>query len=741
MRHPKRGFSAFALCVSCAFLCSLTGSALSAAPGKTPHGPGIVICEPVTSPADAAESSFGSGCAAWLQMAVGGQPQLGQTPLWSALNRARVEMHRPDLQLSSAQAVRLAPLLGVTHAAAGTLRGAGPRLSLNFRLLQVPQGTPVGPPVTLTGTQRQIVAGLPQMARTLAKRLGPAASPVPSSTGLTPAECQLIGQVRWQKTLTDTQQAALDAVVARSPLAGLVRLNLETGRTHAQFNRAVQTLLAQAGNNTLVWGEIAWQRDLALLPHAARLSAFAARYPGSGNLAVAETFRCRAAADRPAELQAAARVIRYAPRSPDAWLTYAETVSSVASDLRQGRTYDALTPDEARRLSRLYPEWEAAAARTVQLDPDFAHGWARLAQAATFTSDTAVADHALQTGLTLGDDKAGIYGWALEMYQPKWGGDPAKLREFTQLAASDTTLDTASVLSVSRELYDSGSPELYKKMLADFITRRRTFLSGHPNDGQAHEDLAMALGASGNAPEALAEYQAAATLLPENAAAQLYLGDSLFHLGDSSGKSERYTQALAQLQNAVRLDPDYADAYSDIAYCQKDLGHHDAAKSAARTVLHLNPASGDAYAVLAEVALRENNPAEAVPLYQAAIRLGPFRRSDYQNLITALVNTKQWDTLLAVGAKVEAFYGQKDGATYNDMANASLEKKDWANALTFSQAALAVNADDPWAHENLAESYLGAGHIAEAQAEWRKVLTYKDGQFKADAEGYLKKYP
>lgn len=735
----SRAFAAFAFCaLSFCALCGVTGS-VSAAPGQPPHGPGIVICEPIASSPDAAE--FGSGCAAWLQMTVGGQPQLGQTPFWSALDRARAEMHRPDLRLSAAQAVRLAPKLGVTDAAVGTLHGAGPRLSLTFRLLHVPSGTPVGPPVTLAGTQAQIVAGLPQMARTLAWRLGVTAPSIPASAGLTPAECRLLGEVRWQNTLIDTQQAALDAAAAHSPLAGLIRLNLMSRRTHAHFNRAVRALLAQAGGNPLVWGEVGWQKDSALLPDAFRLSAFAARYPGSYNLAIAETSCFRAAGDRPAELRAAARVIQDAPRSPDGWLTYARTVSDAASDLRQGRVYDALSPEESRRLGLLYPRWEAAAARAVQLDPAYAHAWERLAQAATFTSDTAVADHALQTALALGGDKAGLYQWALEMYQPKWGGDPAKLSRFTQLAASDTTLDITGVLSVSGELYYSGSPELYKKMLGDFITRRRAFLSGHPDNGQAHEDVAEALGFLGSEPEALAEYQTAAALLPDDAVAQFGLGDFLFHLGDSSGKSERYTQALAPLQNAVRLDPDDADAYSDIAYCQKNLGHYEAVKSAARTVLHLNPISGDAYAVLAEVALRENNSVEAALLYQTAIRLGPFRRSDYQNLITALDNTKQWDTLLAVGAKVEGIYQQKDGATYDDMANASLEKKNWANALAFSQAALAVNADDPWAHENLAETYLGTGHIAEAQAEWRRVLTYKDNQFKADAEGYLKKYP
>ena len=75
------------------------------------------------------------------------------------------------------------------------------------------------------------------------------------------------------------------------------------------------------------------------------------------------------------------------------------------------------------------------------------------------------------------------------------------------------------------------------------------------------------------------------------------------------------------------------------------------------------------------------------------------------------------------------------------MANAYLIKKAWNQSLAMSNAALALDANDSLAHENLAEAYLGTGRIAEAQAEWRKVLTFNDARMKAEAEGYLKKYP
>ncbi len=60
-------------------------------------------------------------------------------------------------------------------------------------------------------------------------------------------------------------------------------------------------------------------------------------------------------------------------------------------------------------------------------------------------------------------------------------------------------------------------------------------------------------------------------------------------------------------------------------------------------------------------------------------------------------------------------------------------------SLALGQAAIALNAGDALAHENVAEAYVGAGRTA--QAEWRKVLTLEDDRLKAMAKDYLRKYP
>lgn len=168
-----------------------------AAPVSPALSPGVMVCEPVGSRAACAGADFGAGCSYWLQMSVGGLPQLGQTPLWAAFARARTEMGRADMRLAPSQAAPLASILGVTHVAVGTVTGSTAHRTLTYRLRTVPSGIPVGQPLRITGTDAQIAAHLPEMARALALRLGVTSPNILSMTGTTAADLQELGRVRW----------------------------------------------------------------------------------------------------------------------------------------------------------------------------------------------------------------------------------------------------------------------------------------------------------------------------------------------------------------------------------------------------------------------------------------------------------------------------------------------------------------------------------------------------------------
>ena len=709
----------------------------------TESGPGIVICEPAAASADSAAGRFGTGCACWLQVIVGGQPQLGKTPLWGDLDRARTELGRQDLQLSAAEARNLAPILGVTHAAGGTLRGAEPHLILTYRLLQVPSGAPVGAAITLTGTQAQIASKLPQMARMLTRHLGISDASLPASMDLTPDALQLLGQTRWQKTVrTESQQAKLEAIATHNPAAGLINIDRTVGAITPHYHEAVQTLLTQAGNNPLVWGVIAQHNDSVLLAYSAQLSALTARYPNNCTLAVAEAYRYRFTQDHRPALQAAERMTKDSPHDPEGWLIRARTLGEAAGDRRQGRVYSALSPAQTQVLETLYPQWEAAARRAVQLDPAFALAWQRLATAATFNSHSALADHALQTALALSRDKTETYSWALEMYQPKWNDDPAKLDKFAHMASADPTLDADGVLSVAPELKSSGYPELQAKILSDFIARQNASLALHPDDGWVHFELALVQEYTKNTKDALAEYQRAAALLPESASVRYHLGRLLSTTGDLD-------QAETQFREALRLNPDFPEAHFYLSEVLRSRNNLEEAKRELQTTLVLAPTYAKAYRDLAMSSQLQRNYGEAIAEYQSAIRFGDISRTTYANLIDVLSTAGQYEQVITTGAAALNIYGDNmmkmypagTKNLYEIMADAYLHQKSWNEAVTMCRSAIDNDANDPIAHETLAEAYLGAGRIADAQGEWKKALTLNNDQQKGLAEGFLKKYP
>ena len=717
-------------------------------------GPGIIVCEPVTFPANHNISDFGTGCALWLQVIVGGQPQLGKTPLWSSLDRARTELGRSDLQLSSTGALHLAPILGVTHAAVGTLRGAEPHLVLTYRLLQVPSGAPVGTAITLIGTQAQIADGLPQMARMLTKRLGVTTSAVPVSVGLTHTDLQMLGQVRWREDPdTDLQRTTIEAMAVRSPVAGMMNLLRRRGGHTQHFHTAVETLLAQAGDNTFVWSVITKRTNLSLLQHDAQLSALVARYPHNSSLAMIEAFRYRLTQDRKPEIEVAEQAVKNAPHSPDCWETYSETLSGTAGDIRQGRVYGALSSSEAGDLGTLYAASEAAAHQAVRLDPDDASAWESLAEYATFNSNAVLADHALQRALALSKDKKAVYYWAMQMYQPKWDDDPAKLDKFARMAAADTTLDVDDVLKLAPELKSCGYPELRAKMLNDFTARQQALLAMHPDDGQAHFELAVVQGFLDFGKESLTEYQRAAALLPDDATVHYRYGTALYSSGD-------YVQAQVQLREALKIDPDFSEAHFYLSEVLQDQSTQtqDNDKEAQRELqatLALDPAYAKAYSRLAVIYQVQNNLKEAISNYQSAIRFGDIRQSgNYLNMLQVMDMAGQDEKVLEAGTEALRLYGDSsigadpDGSNiYDFMARAYLHERKWDRAIAMCQDHFRHKGDDPEAHELLAEADLGAGRIADAQGEWKKVLLYSgDNNFttsqqKDRAKEFLKKYP
>jgi len=208
---------------------AVTGDPIS--PHVAPSDAGLVVCNPVAS--SPTLTAFGSGCGRWLDLVAAGQPELGRTPFWEARVRAQQEMGRTDLRLSPAQAPALSAITGATHAACGTLTGSPARCTLTYGLYLLPAGRSVGPPLTQSGSEGQILAALPRMAKALDARLSVPAPRIPASVGLSPAQMTQFETISQERYPSDADLLALARLSARSPVAGMVYLDSHAANDQA----------------------------------------------------------------------------------------------------------------------------------------------------------------------------------------------------------------------------------------------------------------------------------------------------------------------------------------------------------------------------------------------------------------------------------------------------------------------------------------------------------------------------
>ena len=176
-----------------------------------------------------------------------------------------------------------------------------------------------------------------------------------------------------------------------------------------------------------------------------------------------------------------------------------------------------------------------------------------------------------------------------------------------------------------------------------------------PNDPSAYQALGIFYLSTGQKEKAVAEFRARAAQKPQDNSIKEYLVETLLALnrlneaavlnqqvldaapGDprallAAGRLKiaqgRYGDAQTLLENAVRANPQSADAYYFLGIVQKALGLVDLAKASLSRAKALQPRMGEAAAALASLNDR-SNPAEALRQADEALKANPNLTSAY----------------------------------------------------------------------------------------------------------------
>jgi Flp pilus assembly protein TadD/uncharacterized membrane protein YhaH (DUF805 family) len=141
-----------------------------------------------------------------------------------------------------------------------------------------------------------------------------------------------------------------------------------------------------------------------------------------------------------------------------------------------------------------------------------------------------------------------------------------------------------------------------------------------PGNARAHNNLGIALEKRpGREKDAIAQYEEALRINPDYALARNNLGNSLASIPG------RLPEAIAQFQEAIRLDPGYAEAHDNLGNAwEKTPGRRDQAIAEYREALRLQPTYAEAHSNLGDALARiPGREAEALAEYREALRLMP----------------------------------------------------------------------------------------------------------------------
>ena len=194
-----------------------------------------------------------------------------------------------------------------------------------------------------------------------------------------------------------------------------------------------------------------------------------------------------------------------------------------------------------------------------------------------------------------------------------------------------------------------------------------------------------------------------------------------FSVGYLCGERADYKAALDACTKALRLDPNYAEAYYNRGVAKHALGQHQAALADYDAALHLNPNFAEAYNNRGSVKRALGQHQAAFADYDAALRLTPNYAEAYNNRGVAKYALGQHQAALA-DYDAALRLNPNDAAAYNNRGNAKDALGQHQAALADYDAALRLDPNFAASYNNRGNANLGLHQMDEARQDFEKAL-------------------
>lgn len=245
------------------------------------------------------------------------------------------------------------------------------------------------------------------------------------------------------------------------------------------------------------------------------------------------------------------------------------------------------------------------------------------------------------------------------------------------------------------------------------ITDLEQRVKDDPQDLEARIAIAIAYNERGMNKDAVAQFEQALVLSPDNQTALIGLGGAQLALGDH-GKAKQALERVAELnaENPRRYAIDQlGGVYFDLGKIALDQGDAARARDWFKEALLVSRTDADALRHLGLAHDRLNEPAEAEAAFFGAIRVVPDYREVYEALEAMYLRTGDQGRLAYARGMLK------------------LTDKASAEAVPLLERSVAAAPDLAQVHEGLGIAYEGAGRRDEALTAYRRALELDPNMF------------
>jgi len=306
---------------------------------------------------------------------------------------------------------------------------------------------------------------------------------------------------------------------------------------------------------------------------------------------------------------------------------------------------------------------------------------------------------------------------------------------------------------------------------AESIAQLNEAVQLRPRSAEAQNALGEAYNRFGDAKSAQAPFEKAVALKPGFGVAQVNLGLILLQANELPAAAEHldraiqifghsaeaayphylrakvYTaqnnspKALSQLEQAVSLRPDFAEAWSDLGLARKSALDEPGAIAAYKRAVELNPADAVAQYRLGAEYLRAGQAPNAVEHLERAYHLNPEDQSTLNSLQMALRQDGKAEEANRIRQKLAELLQKKDQISQNALSavrinneGAALEKAgDLRGATEKYRKALDLNPEHVGIRVNYAVALLRLGQWTEGLTQLHEALRRDPGNAQIQA--------